>query len=196
MSTVAPHQIAVLTGQSDRARWALSPVQEDFLEAVALPESVRVASNFPYIRGSAGYRPTPLIKASINNARLYFWSRTRAFRAAYADGVRELIERRERTLFVAGSCGLELFNNLQLPDDVLRRVSIFAFGPVARERPRCAHVLVGSSRDSLSTRCFPAPDHFVDCGHLSYLTRPAVKILCRDFLARVVCPVADSLHSS
>ena len=194
MSIAAPHQIAMLTGQSDRSRCALSPVQEEFLEAVALPESMRVASNFPYLHGSATYRPSPLITASVNNTWLYFWSRTRTFRLAYADRVRELIERRQRTLFVAGSCGLELFNNLQLPEDLLRRVSIFAFGPVARRRPRCAHVLVGSPRDSLSIRCFPSPDHLVDSGHMSYLTRPDVRTLCREFLSRVVYPVAEPVR--
>jgi hypothetical protein len=185
MTDAASYQVALLTGQSNRYRWALSPLQQDFLTSVSVPANVQVGNNFPYRTGSPDYRPSPLIAASINNAFVYFWSRSRAYRDAYSRAVRELIARREKTIFLAGSCGLELFNNLELPGDAIRKVSIFAFGPVARRRPCCVHVLVGGNQDSISKRFFPKPDHLVESGHLAYLSNPAVRALCREFIQRV-----------
>jgi hypothetical protein len=91
----------------------------------------------------------------------------------------------------AGSCGLELFNNLQLPVDAIRKVSVFAYGPVARRRPDCVHLLVGATRDSISKHYFPAPDHIVDCGHMNYLSNPIVRTLCREFIERVTRSPSD-----
>jgi hypothetical protein len=194
MTDAASYQVALLTGQSDGCRWALSPLQQDFLASVSMSEQVQVGNNFPYRTGSPDYRPSPLIKASINNAFSYIWSRSRAFRDAHSHTVRQLIAKRERTIFLAGSCGLELFNNLELPADVIRKVSIFAFGPVARRRPFCVHLLVGSSQDSISKHYFPAPDHVVESGHMNYLSNPTVRTLCREFIERVAEPPSDQQH--
>jgi hypothetical protein len=191
MSDSASYQVALLTGQSDRCRWALSPLQQDFLASVATSEGVQVGNNFPYQTGSPDFRPSSLVKASINNAFIYIWSRSRAFRDAYSHSVLQLIARRERTIFLAGSCGLELFNNLELPADVTRKVSVFAFGPVARRRPDCVHLLVGATQDSISKRYFPAPDHVVESGHMNYLSNPTVRTLCREFIERVTRPPSD-----
>jgi hypothetical protein len=185
MSDGASYQVALLTGQSDRCRWALSPLQRDFLASVAASEGVQILNNFPYQAGSPNYRPSSLVKASINNAFIYVWSRSRAFRDAHSHAVLRLIARRERTIFLAGSCGLELFNNLELPTDVTRKVGVFAFGPVARRRPDCVHLLVGATRDSISRRYFPAPDHVVESGHMNYLSNPTVRTLCREFIEGV-----------
>jgi hypothetical protein len=175
-------QVALFTGQSDRRCWALSPLQSRFLAAVAPAPCARIDVNFPYRDGSPAYRAVPLVSASFNNAWLYMRSRSGAFRVDCRASVAELIDRRARTIFLAGSCGLELFNNLALPSELMHKVSIFAFGPVARRRPSCEHVLVGSTRDRLSRHCFPAPDHMVDCGHMGYLADPAVHGLCRLFI--------------
>ena len=191
MTDTASYQIALLTGQSDRRRWALSPAQRDFLASVSMPQGARVGNNFPYWTGSPDYRPSPLAKASINNALIYIWSRSRAFRDTYSHSVLQLIAGRERTIFLAGSCGLELFNNLNLPVDVIRKVSIFAYGPVARRRPDCVHLLVGATRDSISKHYFPAPDHIVDSGHMNYLSNPIVRTLCREFIERVTRSPTD-----
>jgi hypothetical protein len=185
MIDAASYQLALLTGQSDRYRWALSPLQQDFLASVSVRGEVQVGNNFPYRTGSPEYRASPLVLAGINNASVYFWSRSRGFRDAHSRTVLELIAKCEKTIFLAGSCGLELFNNLQLPDDAIRKVNIFAFGPVARRRPRCKHVLVGSRRDPISRRYFPQPDYIVESGHLDYLSSPAVRALCREFIQRV-----------
>jgi hypothetical protein len=80
-------------------------------------------------------------------------------------------------LIFAGSSGLELFANLRLPGDVLARVEIVAYGPVARRLPDCPCVLVQGRRDWLSRAWFPRVDHRVDCGHLDYLTSPEVLTL-------------------
>jgi hypothetical protein len=191
MTDAASYQVALLTGQSDGCRWALSPLQQDFLASVSTSEGVQVGNNFPYRTGSPYYRPSSLIKASVNNAFTYIWSRSRAFREAHSHSVLQLIFRREKTIFLAGSCGLELFNNLELPTDAIRRVSIFACGPVARRRPSCVHLLVGSSRDLITKYYFPAPDHVVECGHMNYLSNPTVRTLCREFIERVIRQPSD-----
>lgn len=184
MSPRPPFQVALLTGQSDPSRWTLSPAQQAFLQAVGVPEHCRVPRNFPYRAGSPAYRPVPLIKASLNNGALYLRSRGRSFRREHAPDLERLLEAAQHTIFLAGSCGLELFNNLKLPEPLLRRASLFAFGPVARRRPACKHVLVGGRGDTLSRFYFPRPDHTVDCGHLGYLGTPALQALCRSFIEK------------
>lgn len=181
------YQVALLTGQSDPSRWALSPVQHAFLASIGIAPACRVRVNFPYRQGSPGYRPAHLLRASLNNGALYFRSRLRAFRQRHLGDFEALIGAADRTVFVAGSCGLELFNNLRLPHPLLERVSVFAFGPVARGRPACAHVLVSGRRDTLSRWFFPHPDHLIDCGHLTYLTDPTLQTLCRAFIADAAC---------
>lgn len=94
-----------------------------------------------------------------------------------------LLERADRTLLLSGSCGLELFNNLHLPAEVLSRVSLFAYGPVARKRPACRHLLVQGHRDAISRLWFPQVDRRIESGHMDYLTRPDLPELCRRFMA-------------
>jgi len=177
------YQVALLTGQSDPSQWVLSPAQDTFLASIGVPPDCRVRLNFPYREGSTDYRPAHLLEASLHNGALYFRSRLRAFRQKHLTDVEALIAAADRTVFLAGSCGLELFNNLRLRQSLLERVSVFAFGPVARGRPACAHLLVGGRRDPLSRWFFPRPDHLIDCGHLSYLSDPTLRTLCRGFVA-------------
>jgi hypothetical protein len=185
MSARSGFQVALLTGQSDPARWALSDAQRKFLSAIDVPQESRVASNFPYALGSPAYRAMPIVRASLNNGMQYLYSRFAGFRRRHAPLLEELIARRAHTVFLAGSCGLELFNNLHLPRSCLERVSVFAYGPVARRRPSCPHLLVGGRRDSISRWFFPEPDHVIDSGHLGYLESDQLRWLCRDFIAAV-----------
>jgi hypothetical protein len=189
-------QMAVLTGQSDPRRCALSPLQANFLAAVAPERCIRIQANFPYWTDSPAYRATSLAAASFNNGWMYLRSRRRGFREIRGAGVEELVDRHPKTIFLTGSCGLEIFNNLRLSSELMNRVSIFAYGPVARRLPDCDHVLIGSSRDRLSRHFFPNPDHVVECGHLDYLVEPAVLALCRDFVQRVVNANAPENSSS
>jgi hypothetical protein len=185
MSEVYGLQVAVFTGQSDSRGWALSPLQARFLAAVVPANCTSIDANFPYFNGSPAYRAPSLVAASIRNGWMYFRSRSKAFRETRQAGVVELIDRQQKTIFLAGSCGLELFNNLRLAPDLMDRVAIFAYGPVARRRPSCDHVLVGSAHDHLSRYYFPTPDHIVECGHLNYLKESAVHGLCKGFIQRV-----------
>ena len=180
MSSRLPLQIAILTGQSDPRRWALSPEQEHFLDSLELPDEVQVRLNFPYLPDSPPHRDTQILIASWNNIACYQASRKLPVEERQA--VSALIERSERTVFLAGSCGLELFNNLNLGRAELARTEVFAYGPFARRRPECRHVLVQGRRDWISKRCFRKVDHIVDCGHLDYLAHPETLRLAREFI--------------
>jgi hypothetical protein len=179
-----PLQIAFLTGQSDPEGCALAPSQTAFLESLPAPPSAKLARNFPYWESTPPHRETGLLRASWNNGRQYAAARHPTFAARYRPDVLAMLERAERHVLLAGSCGLELLAALALPADVLARVHVFAYGPVARRRPSCDLLIVQGRRDWLSRAYFPAADARVDCGHLDYLECPAVRDLCRAFLAR------------
>lgn len=177
-----PLQIAFLTGASDPRSVALSPVQAAFLDALPAPDDWKVRVNFPYPAATPPFRETPLLLASWRNGRQYLASRRPAFAERYRPQVLDRIARAERTLFLAGSSGLELLANLHLPAAALARLRVFAYGPVARRLPDCDCRLVQGRRDWISRGGFRAGRHQVDCGHLDYLSDPAVLALCRDYL--------------
>jgi hypothetical protein len=127
-----------------------------------------------------------LLKASVNNGWLYFRSRSLAFRRRHQPTLESLLSQSDGTIFIAGSSGLELFNNLALPPSLLGRVQIVAYGPVARRRPDCRHELIGGRGDLISRRFFPRPEHSVDCSHLGYLANDDVRKLCSTFVSRVM----------
>jgi hypothetical protein len=182
MSRDRDYQVGLLTGPSDRLSWALSPQQQEFLDTL-VPRDRQIAHNFPYARNPPPYRRVPLLRASLSNARAYVQSRSAEFCAKYRAPISQEIARREATVLIAGSCGLEIFNNLRLPPELLRRTRLFAYGPVARRRPDCPHRLVGGRYDALSRWFFPRPDQAVDCSHLDYLSSPEVRDLCLEFIA-------------
>jgi len=175
-------QVIFLTGQSDPARCALSPEQQAFLDALPLPDSAKLSLNFPYDADTQPWRAIPVLIGSVNNARQYARSRHTTFAEGHAPHVRQLLARARRTLILAGSCGLELFVNLQLPRDVLDTVHVFAYGPTARRLPDCACVLVQGRRDWISRLWFRTVDHRVDCAHRDYLQSPEVLRLCTNLL--------------
>lgn len=178
-----PWQIAFLTGQSDAGGCALSDAQRRFLDRLEVPRAI--PWNFPYDLGSRPYMPVPLLRASLNNAWQYWASRSRAFRARHRPAVERMLDGAERSLLLAGSCGLELFNNLALPRTQLDRVVVFAYGPVARRRPDCEAVLVQGRRDLVSRCWFRRVDAYVDAGHMDYLAQDEVLRHCRGLLARL-----------
>src|SRR5690606_25776147 len=137
MTCVIPFQVAFLTGQSDSRRWALSPEQAHFLQALALPAQAAVPMNFPYRADTLPHRRVPLWQASLNNGRMYLRSRKPAFRAEYLSDITKFLARAELTVFIAGSCGLELLRNLALYEEQLQCIRAIALGPVSRGRPQC-----------------------------------------------------------
>jgi hypothetical protein len=179
-------QIAFLTGQSDPQGCALSPLQQRFIDALAAP--LAVDRNFPYTAATPPFRRIPLWRASVANAHQYLDSRRLAFRRRHRPAVEALLARRERSLLLAGSCGLEFLVNLQLPRDLLDRLAVFAYGPVARRRPDCDCLLLQGYRDRLSRWYFPRVDLRVDSGHMDYLAQAEVLQHCRDYLAARQAP--------
>lgn len=178
-------QVAFLTGQSDPGRCALSPEQQAFLDALPLPESAKLRRNFPYDERTLPYRDVPLVVAAVNNARQFLGAGSPAFAAQHRASVLRMLERAALTVLLAGSCGLELLAALLLPADVLARVSVFAYGPVARRLPACEIVRVRGRGDWIS-RAWVAPvDHEVDGGHMAYLENARVRQLCVEHIARV-----------
>lgn len=177
-----PLQIAFLTGASDPRSAALSPEQNAFLDALPAPDSWKVRTNFPYPPATSPYRDVPLLLASWRNGRQFLSSRRAGFAERYRPRVLELLEQAERTLLLAGSCGIELLANFRLPVTALARLHAFAYGPVARRWPACDGRLIQGRRDRLSRACFPAADARVEGGHLDYLGDPEVLRLCAAYL--------------
>ena len=178
----APVQIAFMTGQSDRASCALSPIQEAFLDALPLLATSRVRLNFPYDTSLRPRTGTPLWRASWSNARQYFESRRPDFAERYRAPVMAMLDQADYTVLLAGSCGLELFANLHLPGSALDRVRVFAYGSVARHRPACGTMAICGRRDLIARPWRRPGDIEVDCGHMTYLEAPEVLALCSEFL--------------
>ena len=176
-------QVAFLTGQSNPDSCRLSPVQAQFLQQLRQPGRVMCALNFPYRNGMAAHTNKSLLAASYANTRQYLLSRHLAFVEQYQRDVLALLAHATHTVFLAGSCGLELLINLHLSDAELAKISVFAYGPVARRRPACHHWLVHGTRDWLSRWFFSDVDQRVACGHMDYLLQPSVLAGCQEFLS-------------
>lgn len=192
MSGRLPLQIAFLTGQSDPSGSALSPEQERFLDALPGGPEGKVRLNFPYpeeARPRRPHREVPLLPASWNNYSQYLASRRPEFAARHRPAVSRLLARAETTLFLAGSCGLELLVNLDLPAGELAGVRVFAYGASARRRPACALRTVHARWDWVALlgargRLGP-PDFRVGGGHLGYLRNPKVLELASAYVEEI-----------
>lgn len=177
-----PLQVLHLTGQSDPRSCALSPAQDAFLDALPVPEEARVRLNFPYDAGLAPYRPVALWLASLRHLLLFLRIRRRGWAGRHRPLVLAQLARADRTLVLAGSIGLDLLGRLSLPQDVLDRLVVVAYGAVATRPPACRTIRVGSKADLLA-RWWPS-DVQVDAGHLDYLAAPELAELVRGVLAR------------
>jgi hypothetical protein len=185
-------QLAFLTGQSDPRSCALSPIQTRFLEALRAPGAAKVWSNFPYWTETPAHAETSLLRASVNNALQYLHARRPSFRARYREHLLDFLQAADRTLFLAGSCGLELLAGLELPAPALARIRVFAYGPVARRRPAVECRLVQGRRDWISRLWLGRPDVWIDAGHLDYLESPETRAACEDYL-RVVLAESEAV---
>ncbi len=179
-----PLQVLFCTGQSDPRSCALSPEQEAFLDALDLPDGVAVPWNFPYDAGLAPHRAVPLWLASLRHLVLAVRIRLPGWSSAHRPRVEARLREADRTLVLAGSIGLDLLGRLELPDDVLARVVVVAYGPVATKPPRCRTVRVASRHDWLA-RWWPA-DVEVEAGHLDYLAAPELLAVCREAVAELL----------
>jgi hypothetical protein len=186
MSAPLPFRIAFITGLSNPHSWALSPVQHEFIHAFGLPEDSIFPLSFPYTPCRNNYVRVPLWRAGVNSAALFMSSQSARFRDQYQASTIEFLQAAEHTILLAGSSGLELLNNLQLPPSVLERISVFAYGPISRQRPRCRHVLVQGTQDFYSKGFHRRVDHYVTCGHMGYLENSDVRRLCARFIEQVL----------
>jgi hypothetical protein len=178
-------QAAFLTGQSDPDRCALSPQQAAFLAALPLPDEARVALNFPYDPATGPHRETALLPASWNNFSQFLGSWSGGFAARHRPAVEALVDRAERTVLLAGSCGLELLARLDLDAARLARIHAVAYGPAALRWPGCAITVVQGRRDWISRPLTPRADAWVDCDHLGYLACPGMLEVCRELVRRL-----------
>jgi len=177
--------VAFLTGQSDPRTNALSPVQRGFLDRSPVPPVQRLDLNFPY-RPAVEWRETNLFRASFSNARQYLASRRPSFADAHRGAFQETFGSAGKVVLLAGSCGLELLVNLRLPEETLRRVHVFAYGPVSRSLPRCASLeTVQGNRDAISRWWHRSVDHVIPCGHMDYLETAETMALFSAFHRRV-----------
>lgn len=180
MSTL---QVLHLTGQSDPRSCALSPVQHAFLDALPLPESAKVRRNFPYDATPAPYREVPLWRASLHHLVLAVRIRLPGWSRRHGPPVERRLRAADRTLVLAGSIGLDLLGRLDLPRDLLDRLTVVAYGAVATRPPACRTIRVGSRRDHLA-RWWPY-DVEVAAGHLDYLAAPELAALCRGLVSEL-----------
>jgi hypothetical protein len=127
-----------------------------------------------------------LLLASWRHALLFAAIRRRGFRARHRRAVIEQLAQAERTLVLAGSIGLDILGRLDLPPQVLDRLTVFAFGPVSTRPPGCAIFTVVSRRDGLARPWLGRADAIVDCGHLDYLEDADVAARCREVVARLL----------
>jgi hypothetical protein len=186
-------QVAILTGQSNPDSCVLSPLQARFLADVATAGASGwsvVDRNFPYGDPGEPHRDVPLLPASVANARQYLVSRERAFAERHRASVLALLARAPVTVFLAGSCGLELFANLHLPEAARTRCRILAYGPVARRAPDVRLDVVVGKHDWISRGLFHVPPgvprHTLPCGHRDYLAAPGMRELAVAFIRREV----------
>lgn len=183
--TIHRLQIAFMTGRSNPKCWHLSVTQRMFLERMAAPQRHLVLMNFPYRTNSGPVKNNPLWLASLQNAKEYLAARHASFVINYKHSVTALLEQSAHTVLLAGSCGLELFNCLQLEQHWLERTSVFAYGPVARRLPCCQTLLIQGRRDLISRLWVRQADLNISTGHLGYLQNHEMVTHCQAFIEAV-----------
>ncbi|WP_193213871.1 hypothetical protein [Luteolibacter marinus] len=178
---------AFITGHSVRGCTGLSRDQRDFQSRSWLPSDMWLPHNFPYHPSFPFPGKFSLATASFNNIRHYLGSRRPAFRQRHREEVARRFSKHERVILLAGSCGLELLNNLDLPPGILGRIHVFAYGPVSRQLPATAsHCLVQGRGDFISRFFHPRPDHRIVSSHMGYLRAPETLHLFDDYCRRIL----------
>lgn len=167
--------ITFLTGQSNPQCIELSPVQRRFLEKIPTEEANKLYCNFPYrLVTSTTYKQTPILTASFNNFFQYFFSRSNSYVNKHKESFMQIFTHTEKLVLLTGSCGLELFNNLNLPQSFLEKIYIFAYGAVARENPQCNFFSIRGDKDWIAALFSLPIDHVVKATHMNYLEQDQV----------------------
>lgn len=180
---------AFITGHSVRGCTGLSQEQRDFQQRTDIPPGHWLPHNFPYHATFPFPEPFNLLRASVNNVLHYSRSRFPAFAKTHRDAVAQVLAPYDTILLLAGSCGLELFNNLGLPAELRQRIHIFACGPVSRRAPEVAScIMVQGMHDWLSRFYHPRVDHRYPCPHMGYLLAPETLRLFNAYHHRITTP--------
>lgn len=185
--------VAFITGHSIRGCTGLSTAQLAFQRSSAVGEARWLSWNFPYQATFTFPGSVSLLAASLSNIchALGSWRATHRARDRWR--VMEAFSPHETIILAAGSCGLELLNNLQLPAELRARIHVFSYGPVSRSVPETAScVLVQGENDWVSRPFHRSVDHRIRCSHMGYLQHPETLKLFDDFCRRVLHPMNPS----
>ncbi|MES2597693.1 MAG: hypothetical protein V4662_20270 [Verrucomicrobiota bacterium] len=176
-----------ITGHSVPGCTGLSREQKDFQRRSGIPLEHWLQHNFPWNETFPFPEPFRLLSASANNVRHYLRSQEEKFAADNREAVTKLFTPYDSVLLLAGSCGLELFNNLQLSNELRRKIHIFAYGAVSRRLPEVAsHLLVQGRHDWLSRFYHPRADHRYPCAHMGYLEAPETLKLLNEYHRQIL----------
>lgn len=176
-----------ITGHSVPGCTGLSREQQDFQCRTEIPPECWLQHNFPWHDTFPFPEPFRLLSASVNNVRHYLRSRRPSFAQTHRDAATELLAPYDAVLLLAGSCGLELFNNLQLPAEMRKKMHIFAYGPISRRLPGVAsHLIVQGQHDWLSRFYHPRADHRYPCPHMGYLEAPETLRLLNEYHRQIL----------
>lgn len=178
---------AFITGHSVRGCTGLSREQRDFQTRSRVPAACWLPWNFPWVETFPFPETFHLLRASVNNVRHYLASRKPAFAEKHRADMERVLSRHDKLLLVAGSCGLELLNNLHLPAELRSRIHVFACGPVSRQRPEVASFfIVQGQHDWLSRWYHPQADARIRCPHMGYLAAPETLRLFDAFYEQII----------
>jgi hypothetical protein len=183
------HIVGFITGHSVRGCTGLSHEQREFQRRSAVPQANWLQHNFPWQETFPFPEPFRLLSASLNNVRHYFRSRTPGFRDQHRPEVLARFAQYDAVILLAGSCGLELLNNLELPAEMRQRLHVFAYGPVSRCRPEAASSFLVQGRGDVISRAFHRHvDARFPCPHMGYLESAETLRLFDAFYRRVLEP--------
>jgi len=178
---------AFITGHSVRDCTGLSRAQLSFQKRSIIPQDRWLADNFPYQPTSPFPEPVPLLSASLNNIAHYFSSRRPEFKERHREAVTTAFSPYDRVILLAGSCGLELLNNLELTPEVSQKLHVFAVGPVSRSIPDVASCSMAQGEYDWISRAFHRRvQQRYPCSHVGYLASPTTLTLFNEFTRRVL----------
>lgn len=181
------HIAAFITGHSVRGCTGLSAEQLTFQNRSAVPAERWLKHNFPFHETAPFPTSIGLLRASFNNFRHFVDSRRQDFSSSHCAQLTKLFSSHEAVILLAGSCGVQLLHGLDLPVDILRRIHVFAYGPVSLARPQTASLCVVQGKNDFISRCFfREADHRINCSHMGYLLARETLDLFNSFYRRVL----------
>lgn len=177
-----PRQTAFLARLQERLRGNADPKRDSVTHTNRPVTNFDVAwvdRDFPYPTQTGIWSPIPLWRASARNVRNFLGARLNRARTQYREHLITFLEQASTTVFLAGSCGLELLAGLELPEAALNRLTVIAYAPVARRPLPCTRLITVRARfDILSLFFFPRADYLISGGHLDALVQPEFLEVC------------------